>query len=63
MIVPLELYPPLVAKISSILPFSYSAYHASKLALIFSYETFFKVVVQLLWILFFIGVLFIFIDT
>jgi len=61
MIVPLELYPPLVAKISSILPFSYSAYHASKLALIFSYETFFKVVVvQLLWILFFIGVLFIF---
>jgi ABC-2 type transport system permease protein len=58
MIVPLELYPPLVAKISSILPFSYSAYHVSRLILIFNFDTFFKVlVVQLLWILFFIIIL------
>ncbi len=59
MIVPLEVYPPLVEKIASFLPFSYSAYHPSKLALIFSFKTFLKIfIVQLLWIGFFIIILF-----
>ncbi|MDD4049990.1 MAG: ABC-2 family transporter protein [Candidatus ainarchaeum sp.] len=59
MIVPLEVYPPLVEKIAAFLPFSYSAYHPSKLVLIFSFKTFLEIfIVQLLWIGFFIIILF-----
>jgi len=58
MLVPLELYPPVIEKISSILPFSYTAYHVSKLALIFSFSVFFKVLImQLIWIILFIVIL------
>jgi len=52
MLVPLEIFPEWLAKISSLLPVSYIAYHPGRLFVKFSFETFYKVFgVMMIWIL------------
>jgi len=52
MFMPLEFFPTWIVKISNLLPFSYVAYHTSKLFVVFNFDTFFKVIgMQILWIL------------
>ncbi|MBW3019868.1 ABC-2 family transporter protein [Candidatus Woesearchaeota archaeon] len=52
MLVPLEIFPAWLAKISIILPFSYIAYHPARLFVLFDFPTFIRVFSMLLiWIL------------
>jgi ABC-2 type transport system permease protein len=58
MILPLEIFPPWLAKISAVLPFSYVAYHPAKLFVMFSWNSFFKVVLtEIMWIIVTIGMI------
>ncbi|MFA6089022.1 MAG: hypothetical protein WC755_04100 [Candidatus Woesearchaeota archaeon] len=54
MLLPLEFFPAMVQGVAGFLPFSYVAYHPAKLFVMFSFSSFFSVVmVQLVWIVIF----------
>ena len=51
MLLPLEIFPFWLERISAVLPFSYVAYHPAKLFVKFSFSSFFSVLVfQIIWI-------------
>ena len=54
MLLPLEIFPAWIMKISSVLPFSYIAYHPAKLFVEFSFQSFFQVLIfESAWIILF----------